>query len=98
MNIDKEPIKHFRTTLKQVIKNLSKLKDIDYSLFANKVEEAFDGYHYDGEDEVIGSNLWQDISKDGKYKLNAKVNHEDAYEFTIFVESTNGKITVLNIL
>ena len=66
--------------------------------FEDAVIDAFDGYHYEGEEEVIGLGNWVDLNTDGDYELSAKVNHEDAYELTLYVSSKDGKITVNNVL
>ena len=93
-----EEIKVFRKVLKQVIQDIEKLEDINIANFQDEVLDAFDGYNYDGEDDVVGFEKWCDISNDGTYELNVKINHEDAYELTIFIKTNNGKITVNNVL
>jgi hypothetical protein len=94
-----EIIPQFRTTFINVMDNLSELKDIKYEDFANTVEDdCFNGYHFEGEDEVIGMDNWVDFSKDGDYQLNVKVNHPDAYNFTLDVTTKDNKVTVTNVL
>ena len=95
---DKQPIKVFRVTLKEVIKRLSIIKECDISKFKEEILENFDGYNFDGEEELIGFESWGDISKDGKYQLNVKIDHENAYEFTIHTTVLNKKATVTNVL
>ena len=95
---EKQEIKLFKKILKQLIKDLEAIKDVEINAFEDAVIDAFDGYHYEGEDEVIGLGNWVDLNTDGEYELNAKVNHEDAYELTLYVSSKDGKITVNNVL
>ena len=95
---EQQPIKFFKKILKQLIKDLEAIKDVQTDKFEDTVTEAFDGYHYEGEDEIIGIDKWVDISADGDYELNAKVNHEDAYELTIYITTKDGKVTVNNVL
>jgi len=35
---------------------------------------------------------------DGEYELNCKIDHEDAYELTLFVEIKDGLVSVKNVL
>lgn len=95
---EERPLKVFVTTVRQVIENLSEIKDCPVSDFQEAVEDGFDGYHYEGEEEVIGFEAWEDISNDGEYQLTVKVDHEDAYEFTLYVSIKNEKATVNNVL
>jgi len=95
---EKQEIKIFKKILKHLIRDLEEIKDVDVNSFDEAVIEAFDGYHYEGEDEVIGLDNWVDLNTDGEYELNVKVNHEDAYELTLYVSSKDGKITVNNVL
>ena len=95
---EEEQIKVFRVTLKKVIERLSDIKDCEVSNLKDKIIEQFDGYNYEGEEDVVGMDSWCDISKDGKYELSAKIDHEDAYEFTIYIEVKDGLATVYNIL
>jgi len=95
---DEPQIKLFKKILKVVIKDLENIKDVTIDEFQDAVLEAFDGYNYEGEEEVIGFEDWCDISKDGKYELQTKINHEDAYELTLYIDVKNGKITVYNVL
>lgn len=92
-----EPIKLFIKTTKQVIKELEEIKDIDVSQFNEAVEDAFDRYNVDGIEDLVGFSTWGDL-KDGTYELNLKVDHEDAYEFTIHTTIQNQKATVTNVL
>ena len=93
-----EQIKVFRTTVKKVVANLSLLKDIHHNDFIEEVETGFAGYDYEGEDEVIGHDVWPDISKDGTYEVCTKVNHDHAYEFTLHILVKDQKVTVTNVL
>ena len=95
---ENEEIKIFKVTLKNVLQRLAKIENCDIKDFKNIVADQFDGYNYEGEEELIGFNLWDDITKDGEYKLSLKINHEDAYEFTLYVKITNNKATIYNIL
>ncbi|MBT3279910.1 MAG: hypothetical protein HOF69_03490 [Campylobacteraceae bacterium] len=95
---DEGPVKVFRTTVKKVISNISELENIDCSAFAQEVETAFAGYEYEDQDEVIGHEQWTDISIDGDYQVCAKVNHANAYEFTIYITVKDQKVTVTNVL
>ena len=95
---EKQPIKIFKKILKFLIKEIEELKEIEVSKFEDAIIDAFDGYHYEGEEEVIGFDTWCDISKDGKYEVNVKVNHEDAYLLTIYISTKDGKVTVANVL
>jgi hypothetical protein len=98
MYTNEEPLRSFRTTVKTVINNLSTLENIKLEVLEETIEEAFAGYHYEGEDKVIGSDCWPNMTCEGEYALNAKVDHEDAYEFTIHVVCKDGNITVTNVL
>ena len=92
------PLKSFIKTTKQVIKELEDLKDIEISDFKDAVEDAFDRYNVDGIEDLVGFDTWEDISKNNKYELSIKVDHEDAYEFTIYTTVENQKATVTNVL
>ena len=95
---EKEEIKVFRVVLKEVLKRLATIKNCPVEDFKNIVQDKFDGYNYEGEEDLVGFEDWGDISQDGAYQLNIKVNHEDAYEFTLFVKTMGKKVTVLNVL
>jgi hypothetical protein len=95
---ENEEIKIFKVTLKNVLQRLAKIENCDIKDFKNIVADQFDGYNYEGEEELIGFDLWDDITKDGEYKLSLKIDHEDAYEFTLYVKITNNKATIYNIL
>ncbi|MEA3497435.1 MAG: hypothetical protein U9R16_00115, partial [Campylobacterota bacterium] len=64
----------------------------------DKVIEQFEDYNYEGEEELKGIEQWDDLSNDGKYELTVGINHEDAYEFTIYVNVENKKATIYNVL
>lgn len=85
-------------TLYQVIKNLEKLKDIPAEDFFDAVETAFNRYSYEGEDELVGHGAWPDLNVDGSYELSVKPDHLDAYELTLYVTCTDGRVTVTNVL
>ena len=93
-----EQIKVFRTTLKDVIHTLESLQNIPLNDFQGCVIEAFEGYNYEGEEELKGFDSWCDISKNGEYQLTIGINHDDAYIFTLFIENKNGTITINNVL
>ncbi|MEA3554922.1 MAG: hypothetical protein U9R39_11080 [Campylobacterota bacterium] len=95
---EKQQVKIFRVTVKKVLQRLSLVKDCEVSNFKDFVVEQFDGYDYEGEEELIGFDSWGDLSQNGKYELNVKINHEGAYEFTLFVEVNDKKATVYNVL
>jgi len=95
---EQTPFKSFVKTTKQVIQELEKIANTDVSNFKDTVEDAFDRYNVDGIEDLTGFDSWADISKDGKYELNLKVDHEDAYEFTIYTTVQSNKATVTNVL
>jgi hypothetical protein len=96
--METQPIKLFKKILKQLINDLEGIQNTKVEEFNDAVIDAFDGYHYEGEEDVVGIDKWPDLSKDGSYELTAKVNHEDAYELTIYITSNNGNISVTNVL
>lgn len=91
-------VKVYRVTVKKIIERLLTLQDIQQTDFQEEVKEQFDGYDYKDVEDLAGFELWPDMSSDGEYKLNIKIDHEDAYEFTIDVKVENGKVSVLNVL
>ena len=95
---EKQEVKVFRVTTKEIIKRLEALKDIDVSKLEDAIENAFDNYNVEGEEELKGQKSWCDYSQDGKYELNIGVDHEDAYEFTVFIETKDGKSNIVNVL
>ncbi len=95
---NEQKIKVFRVTVKKILERLSVLKDCDVSNFKDLVIEQFDGYDYEGEEELIGFDLWPNLNNDGSYQLNIKIDHQHAYEFTLFVEVNNQKVTIKNVL
>lgn len=94
---EEEKIKVYAVTFKEVMKRLEEIKDVEVGDFKDAVIEAFDGYNYDGEEELTGHENWS-IEDDGKYELTIKVDHEDAYEFTLYVNVSNSKATIDNVL
>lgn len=91
-------VKVFRVTVKKVIDRLLEIQSCPIEEFQELVIEKFDGYDYEGEEELIGFETWGDISPNGEYELSIKINHEYAYEFTIHIQNKDKKITVINIL
>lgn len=94
-----EPLrKVYVTTVSKVIKNLSTIENCPLEQFQEEIVDQFAGYNYEGEDEVIGFEKWPDNLIDGEYELCVKVDHEDAYEFTLHTKIEDGKATVTNVL
>jgi len=87
----------FRKLFKDVIADLEKIENLPVNELEDKVIECFDKYSYEGEDEVVGFDKWPNLV-DGEYELNCKIDHEDAYELTLFVKIDNGLVTVKNVL
>ena len=85
-------------TLYQVIKNLEKLEEIPAEDFFEAVEKAFNGYNYEGEDELVGQDSWPDLTQESSYELPIRPDHEDAYELTLYVTCKGCKVTVTNVL
>jgi len=94
---ERTAIKSFVKTTKQVVQELEKINNVEVSKFKDAVEEAFDRYTVDGIEDLTGFDTWVQLN-DGKYELNLKVDHEDAYEFTIYTSIENSKATVTNVL
>jgi len=95
---EEKTVRVFRITVKKIIERLVALQDIDVEEFKDEVLEQFDGYDYKDIEEVVGFEKWTDISNDGEYQLNLKVDHEDAYEFTIYIKTQDKKTSVTNVL
>jgi hypothetical protein len=95
---EKGQIKLFVKTTKQVIKELEDIKNIDLDDIINEVENAFDNYNVDGIEDLVGFENWSDLSNDKDYILNLKVDHEDAYEFSIYTSIKNDKASITNVL
>ena len=91
-------VKVYRVTVKKIIERLLSLQGVSKENFQEEVIEQFDGYDYKDIEEVSGFDTWPDLSNDGEYELMVKIDHEDAYEFTIHVKVENQKISVLNVL
>jgi hypothetical protein len=87
----------FRTTLKKVIQNLEELEDIPLDDLKDEVENAFGTYHYDGVDDIKFGLGWDDLS-DGEHLLNVGIDHENAYEFSVYIKVANKKASVTNVL
>ena len=94
---EQAPIKLFIKTTKQVIKELEDIKEVEPSKFKDAVEDAFDNYNVDGIEDLIGFEAWPSLNE-GNHELLLKVNHEDAYEFTIHTSIKDSKATVTNVL
>ena len=95
---EKTPVKLFIKTTKQVIKELEDIKEINISDFKEAVIDAFDRYNVDGIEDLVGSESWPNLLKDKDCILNIKVDHEDAYEFSIHTKIKDAKATVTNVL
>jgi hypothetical protein len=91
-------VKVYRVTVKKIIERLLQLQNIAIEEFQSEVLEQFDGYDYKDIEEVVGFENWPDISENGSYELNVKINHEDAYEFTLHVQTADKKISIYNVL
>jgi hypothetical protein len=91
-------VKVYRVTVKKIIDRLLSLQEIELEDFQSEVIEQFDGYDYKDIEDVTGFDTWPDLRNDGEYKLGVKIDHEDAYEFTVFTKVIDGKITVINVL
>lgn len=88
----------FRTTLKKVIQNLEELEDIPLDDLKDEVESAFGNYHYDGTEDIKFCDKWECIDGDGEYILNVGIDHENAYEFSVYIKVTNNKASITNVL
>jgi hypothetical protein len=90
-------IKVFIKTTKQVIKELEEIKEVEIANFKNAVKKAFVDYNIDGIEDLVGFDDWNNLI-DGNYQLNLKIDHENAYEFTIHTIIKNTKATIVNVL
>ena len=88
----------FRITVKKILQRLATVVNCDLENFKDEVIEQFDGYDYEDVEDVVGFENWEDISNDGKYILKVKIDHPNAYEFTLYVNVENKKATIYNIL
>ncbi len=91
-------MKIYVVTMSEVIKRLEKIQDIELSKLRETIENAFDEYDVDGVEELIGQDKWCDYTNDGEYQLNIKIDHEDAYEFTIHIKIKNNIASVIKVL
>lgn len=91
-------VKVYRITVKKIIERLLSLQEIPCFEFESEVEEQFEGYDYKDVENVVGFAQWPDISMDGEYQLHVKIDHEEAYEFTLFVVVKDQKVSVVNVL
>lgn len=98
MNFEKEPVRVYRVTLKKLIENLSKIKDCPLEDFKEEIMEAFEGYDYNDIEELVGFDSWPDISENNNYELMVKIDHKNAYEFTLYVTVKDQKATIDNVL
>jgi len=96
--MENEQIKVFRITLKEVLKRLSNVDKCKVEDLKDLVVKQFDDYNYEGEEELQGLNNWCDISKNGKYELTVGIDHEDAYEFTLYINVQSGIVSMENVL
>ena len=88
----------FRVTTKDVIKRLESLSNISCVDLQEEIENCFDNYNVEGEEELFGQENWCDYTKDGKYELYIGINYEGAYHFTIYIDVLNNKASVVNVL
>ncbi len=95
---DQRMVKIYRVTVKKVMERLSELENVDIDNFKDEVIEQFDGYDFEDVEDLVGFDSWCDFSNDGEYELSVKIDHEDAYEFSIFIEVIDKKVTVKNVL
>lgn len=91
-------VKVFRVTVKKVIERLLEIQECPIEKFEELVIEQFDGYDYEGEENLVGFSSWDNLDSDGKYQLSVKIDHENAYEFTLFIEVKEKKALVYNVL
>ena len=94
---EQTPFKSFVKTTKQVIQELEAIKDLETKDFKEAVEDAFDRYNVDGVEDLVGFEAWPAL-EDGDYQLLLKIDHEDAYEFTLHTTIQDQKATVRNVL
>ena len=95
---EEKTIRIFRVTVKKVIERLLEIQNCPFEEFQELVIEKFDGYDYEDIEELTGFETWEDISKNGEYQLNIKINHPHAYEFTLYIKNQDNKITIFNVL
>jgi hypothetical protein len=95
---EKKTVKVFRVTVKKVIERLLEIQDCPLEEFKELLIEKFDGYDYEGEEELSGFETWEDISINGEYHLQIKINHDYAYQFTLHIKNQDNKITIFNVL
>ncbi len=95
---EKQPVKLFMVTTKEVIRRLESLKDIEVSKLQDAIEESFDDFNVEGEEDLNGIDTWCDFTADGKYELAIGIDHEVAYEFTVYIETKDNKVSVYNVL
>ena len=91
-------VANFRKTLKQVIKDLESLQGIPKEDFEIAVKEQFERYSYEGEEEVVGFEQWPLLEDNSNYELLCKIDHEYAYECTLFVTIKENLCSVTNVL
>ena len=92
-----EEVKVFRVTFNDVLKRLESIKDIDIEEFSDEVISKFEDYNYEGEEELVGIENWE-LKDNCEYQLNIKIDHEDAYEFTLYCQAKDGKISINKVL
>ena len=95
---DFEEVKVFRVTFNDVLKRLETIKDINIDDFTDEVISKFEDYNFEGEEDLIGIEKWQELADNSSYELNIKIDHENAYEFTLHCEARDGKISINKVL
>jgi hypothetical protein len=95
---EREPVKIYRMTLGKVIANLSGIKECPKDQFKQEIVDAFDGYDYEDVEDITGFEKWCDISQNGEYSVNVRLDHPDAYEFTLYILVKDDKVSVENVL
>jgi len=95
---EKKVLRVFRVTVKKVIERLLEIQNCQLEKFQELVIEKFDGYDYEDIEELTGFDTWEDISQNGEYQLKVKINHEHAYQFTLYIKNQDNFITIYNVL
>ena len=93
-----EEVRVFRVTLKDVLARLESIKDIDIDDFTDEVISKFEDYNFEGEEDLVGIDEWQELADNSSYELNVKIDHENAYEFTLYCQAKDGKISITKVL
>lgn len=98
MDFEKPKVKVYRVTTKKIIERLTQIKDCSVDELKDEIIDAFDGYDYRDIEDLTGFDAWPDITKEGTYDLIVKIDHEDAYEFTLHTKVENKKASIENVL